>query len=114
MSPRELNGPSAHLFAIAVVGLTFAAEQCIEPYLAEPAPLLLFTIPVLAAALTGGLRPGLLATLLSGAVGAVFVLDPRGHWSVSEDLDRVRLGPPCWRATPTACGRCFGTCCTTR
>ena len=55
-------------------------------------PLFLFLVAVIAAALYGGLGPGLAATGLSAAVGSLAYLEPVGSFRIDRPRDRIRLG----------------------
>ncbi len=51
--------------AVAVVGVALVAKLLLDPVIDEESPFLLFFSAVMVAAFLGGLRPGLLATLLT-------------------------------------------------
>ena len=59
---------------IAAVAAAALVRAALAPILAEPAPLALFLLPVMIAALFGGIGPGLLATVLACAAVVAFLI----------------------------------------
>jgi len=68
------NPWSRYAAAIPIVAIAFAARATLQPLIGNEALFLIFIPAVLAAATIGGFGPGLLATLLSLAVGNLFFL----------------------------------------
>jgi K+-sensing histidine kinase KdpD len=67
--------------AILAVVLATVARLPLEPILAGRSEFILFTLAVMASASAGGLRAGLLATVLaSAAAGTFYFFDPYGTW----------------------------------
>jgi two-component system sensor kinase FixL len=63
------------LYAVAPVAVALAARVVLAPILHDQPPYLFFVPAILVAAGFGGLRPGLLATLLSLALSFFFIVD---------------------------------------
>lgn len=76
---------------VAGVALTVVLRLLADPLLGASAPLLLFVMPVLAAALLGGIAAGLAATLISLAVTDYFFIDPRGALAVERPEDMASM-----------------------
>jgi PAS domain S-box-containing protein len=91
MHPRlPTAGPAIHyLLPFVLVAAAFVPTLWVEPLL-DRSTFLPFTAAVVAAATLGGLRSGLVATLLS-VVGTVLLLHPRGRAWVEAYDDLVRL-----------------------
>jgi PAS domain S-box-containing protein len=83
------NGYLAGTLTAAVILLLL---KSLETFFAGSPPLLLFLIPVMAAAWRGGWKAGLLATLLSAAASAYFLLEPYYSIHVDEPGEKLRLG----------------------
>ncbi len=65
-----------YLLAISVVAVATLVRFICWPFFGTHAPLLLYYIAIFLAARYGGLRSGLVATLLGGAVGTSFFMEP--------------------------------------
>jgi PAS domain S-box-containing protein len=78
-----------YLFATAVCTAAFWLRVAVDPLFREHSPLMLFTLPVAAAAVRGGLGPGIFATCLSEVL-AVHFFPPQGSFF---DID------PAYRST---------------
>jgi K+-sensing histidine kinase KdpD len=76
-------------FGFASVALTFLIRWAMTPMLLEHSPLLLFTMPVAATAMTAGFGPAAMATGLSACSG-VFFFQPYGVFGIWED--HIRIG----------------------
>src|SRR5262245_2947685 len=90
---RSLEAPKrigAVAYALVVGALVAAAalRWALEPTLGEDLPLVLFILPVVVAALAGGLRLGLLTTAIGCAVGAALFID---HAIAAMDWLRIGL-----------------------
>src|SRR5580704_1625949 len=74
MSSRHLDHPALRRYAVAIFSAAAASLATIglASLLHGKAPLLFFTIAVLASAAYGGLGPGLMATALSIAIVELF------------------------------------------
>ena len=72
-------------YAVAVVATVLVAltRGALDPWLGDQAILLPFTLAVLAAAVVGGLGPGLLAAALSMLVSSIAFFEPRGSLAVA-------------------------------
>ena len=68
------NPWSRYALVIPIVALAFIIRAVLQPLIGNEALFLLFVPAVLAAATIGGLGPGIVATLLSLAVGNIFFL----------------------------------------
>jgi K+-sensing histidine kinase KdpD len=62
---------ASYAFAVAATGAVALARGALDPWLREQAILLPFVLAVLAAAVAGGLGPGLVATGVAMVVAAV-------------------------------------------
>ena len=80
-------------YGIAVLAslLALLLRFLLKPFLGGEAPLLVFIMPVMLSAWYGGLRPGLLATVLSALVGSYFFLPPLFNVGVFRVADLIRL-----------------------
>lgn len=72
------------------VALATLVRFALSATLGENSPFLVYTVPVLAAAAVGGLRSGLITTVLALAVGAVAFI-PRAEWVSTNELVRFGL-----------------------
>ena len=84
---RVLAYALALALPVAMLGLRLAVSDAVGP---RPMALL-FVLPVIAAALLGGLGPGLLSTAMTAALVAVGLLAPTGSLVVDATPDRVVL-----------------------
>jgi PAS domain S-box-containing protein len=80
----------AYGLAIAAVGVVVGCRLALRGVLGDAAPLLPFIPAVLLAAWYGGLGPGLLATALSAAAAAFFLLPSHNGFRIDEASDVVR------------------------
>src|SRR5690348_15928723 len=81
------------LYGIAVLAviLTAIARLALDPILRADLPLFLFVFPIILASWSGGLWPGLLATVLSLLLGDYLFISPRGSiFDYQNPLDLVR------------------------
>lgn len=83
----------AYGLAIAVVAAVVGCRLALRGVLGDAAPLLPFIPVVLLTAWYGGLGPGLLATALSAAAAALFLLPPHNGFRIDEssDFDRTAV-----------------------
>ncbi len=77
--------------AVAATVLMAFIRWVLDPWLHEQAILLPFTLAVVAAAVVGGLGPGLAAAVLSMLIGALAFFEPRGSLSVASVPDVLHL-----------------------
>jgi len=89
---RTGGWPLRYAIAFVTVGLVWASRERILPDALGQSPFLAFGLAILVTALLGGLRPGLLATLLSGIVAVLFYLPPYLALAVQAPLDLAQLG----------------------
>src|SRR5580700_7793909 len=81
----------AYVFATVVTGATLGLRLALASQLGERPTLIVFTVPIMLSAYLGGLRAGLLATVLSFC-GASYYLLPAVHgFHVSSAGDRWDL-----------------------
>jgi two-component system sensor kinase FixL len=73
--------------APAAVAICFAVRYLLQPFLQQESPFLFFVPAVLVAAGIGGLRPGLVATALSGLLGYFVILT--GSHSLSDAINTL-------------------------
>ncbi|MEJ7873105.1 MAG: DUF4118 domain-containing protein, partial [Rubrobacteraceae bacterium] len=77
--------------AVAVVGVALVAKLLLDPVIDEESPFLLFFSAVMVAAFLGGLRPGLLATLLTILLSDYFFLGRPYSFLVDTSGQSLRL-----------------------
>ena len=92
-APQERTGSGRYRYGVAVaVALGAAALRlAFLPALGMRAPFLMFYPAVMLVALYGGLRAGLLATALSGALANYFWMEPRWQFSIRDPGDWLSL-----------------------
>src|SRR5688572_17681848 len=73
MRARNLSTGGCYLIAAGATTAAFLARLALDPWLGGASPLLLFTLAVMAAAVCGGLVPGLVATAVSALAGSYFL-----------------------------------------
>lgn len=78
MFKRILKSGEKYFLAFLLVLAATVARLALNPILNENAPLLIFTLPVAAAALHGGFGPAIFATFLGGTVGAYLFVNGIG------------------------------------
>lgn len=78
-------------FTLAAVLLAAAARAAVSLWIEEEAPFIFFILPVLAAAILWGRKPGLLATGAGAAVGLFFFVQPVGFWADNSPADYLRV-----------------------
>ena len=81
----------SYAVAVAATLLVALTRWALDPWLQEQAILLPFTLAVLAAAVVGGLGPGLTAAVLSMLVSALAFFEPRGSLVVESMSDVLHL-----------------------
>ena len=85
-------GPVRYSFAVAAVLLGYLLRWALTAWVGPGLPAYITFYPaVMAVALLGGFGPGLVATVLAGAVVSYWILLPVGEWSISSPMDRVGL-----------------------
>jgi DNA-binding CsgD family transcriptional regulator len=77
--------------AIVAVGVVWMSRELLVPEAGNRSPFLAFGLAIMGTALVGGVGPGLLATLVSGAVTAFLYLPPERALEVHEPFDAVQL-----------------------
>ncbi len=85
LAPQTPAGP--YWLAFGATAVLFALRMVLQPWLQDHAAFLLFIPAVLLAAGVGGLRPGLVATLLGLILGVLFVRSGGGPLVVSQILE---------------------------
>jgi PAS domain S-box-containing protein len=75
---------------LAAVAAAILVRGALDPVLGPHAPLILFLLPVMVAALFAGTRAGLLATVLGGMAGFFLFVTPRGELFPYQPVDLVR------------------------
>jgi len=88
LSRSRLKG---YFAALVAVGLAALARAALDPLLHDKAPLLVFVLSVLGAALYGGLAAGLAATGLAIVAIDFFFLEPRFDLTRHEPSDFASL-----------------------
>ena len=83
--------PYQYGVAIAIVIAATAVRFALAPALGTTAPFLTFYSAVILAALYGGLRAGLLATVLSTLIGDYFWIEPLGQFTTGSPADWANL-----------------------
>jgi len=87
----RLSRPVSYALAVVLTGAVALARGALDPWLREQAILLPFVLAVLAAAVTGGLGPGLVATGVAMVIAAVAFFEPRGFLALADGSDAVHL-----------------------
>jgi len=82
--PPSRQGYQPYLLAVMIVVLSTAVRLALDPLVHSKVPLLLFACGVVVAALFGGLRAGLAATVLSIPVCDYLFIDPRYTFFTSD------------------------------
>ncbi|HYD96016.1 MAG TPA: EAL domain-containing protein [Noviherbaspirillum sp.] len=80
-----------YLLAVSTVLAATLLRYALAPYLGERAPLLLFTLPVVACALFGGVRSSIMATILGLISGVYFFVEEPGTLLVNDPGEQVRV-----------------------
>ena len=82
----------AYTLAIGAVAAAAAIRWLLTPAIGAEFPLILFLLPVVVAALAGGLRLGLLTTVIGCAIGIVlFIPEAVTEWRIAA-VDALRVG----------------------
>ena len=79
------------MLAVSTVLAATLLRYALAPYLGERAPLLLFTLPVVACALFGGVRSSIMATILGLISGVYFFVEEPGTLLVNDPGEQVRV-----------------------
>jgi PAS domain S-box-containing protein len=85
---RRLKGWQAYLFAVLVTAATLGLLLVLVSQLAGRPTLVVFTVPIMLSAYVGGLRAGLLATVLSYLGASYYLLPPFHGFRVESAVDR--------------------------
>ena len=93
LPPEEKSRPERYRYgvAIAIVVAATAVRFALSPALGTGVPFLTFYPAVILAALYGGLRAGLLATVLSALIVDYFWIEPLGQFTIGSPADWVSL-----------------------
>jgi K+-sensing histidine kinase KdpD len=83
---------SRYFVAIAATALVFTFRFLLKSVLGDVAPLLMFTLSVMAAAWYGGLGPGLLATALGALLGDYFFIEPFYSFRIYNHAEMIEEG----------------------
>jgi signal transduction histidine kinase/ActR/RegA family two-component response regulator len=83
---------SRYFVAIATTAVVFSFRFLLKSALGDVAPLLMFTLSVMATAWYGGLGPGLLATALSALIGDYFFIEPFYSFSIYSHAEFIEEG----------------------
>ncbi len=90
MRKRLSSEATGYILAIVCTGLVVSVQLGLAHWLADRAPLLPFVMAVMTAAWYGGMRPGLVATLLGALLGDYFFMEPQG-FGIGATNDTVQL-----------------------
>jgi K+-sensing histidine kinase KdpD len=88
--PKQRSTLFRYGFGLTSVAVSFLVRWSMTPVLLEHSPLLLFTVPVAATAMTAGFGPAAMATVLSACAGAFF-FQPYGVFGMWEDHTRIGI-----------------------
>ena len=80
-----------YVVAVLATAAVAGIRLLLEPWLRGQAPMILFTVAVLVAAQSGGLKPGLLATALSILAGSYLFLGRQYVWWPAAGPDGARM-----------------------
>jgi signal transduction histidine kinase len=83
--------PSRYGVALISIAIAFLARFELESALGDVAPLLVFTLAVMVAAWYGGLKPGLMATVLSAIIGNYFFIEPLYTFRIFNVAERIEV-----------------------
>src|SRR3954465_5920188 len=78
--------------AAAIVVLAAALRLFLGAHYGVTPPFITFYPATMLAAVAGGTGPGILATLLSLAFAAIFLMEPEGYAAVARPSDLIALG----------------------
>ena len=91
-APGRIRGRGAYALAAGALAAAVALRWALEPTLGPELPLILFLLPVVVAALAGGLRLGLLTTAAGCVIGvALFIPLSTRPW-LATPTDWLRIG----------------------
>ena len=88
---RQLTGWRRYALAAVAVAMLLALRLALTPLMAGRPSLVLFTLPIMAAAYGGGLRGGLAATGLSVVAISYFLVPPVRSLAIEFAADRLQL-----------------------
>jgi signal transduction histidine kinase/CheY-like chemotaxis protein len=83
---------SRYFVAIAATAVVFTIRFLLKSVLGDVAPLLMFTLSVMAAAWYGGLGPGLLSTALGALLGDYFFIEPFYSFRIYSHAEMIEEG----------------------
>ena len=78
----------ANLVAVAATAATFALRVALDGQLGGQPTLVIFTLPIMLSAYLGGLRAGLLATVVSYLGASYYLLPPINSFAVASSVER--------------------------
>jgi len=88
-----------YVFALAATGLALPVRHSLTPWLFDKATFMPFFVAVLLTAWFGGLRPALLAIILSAISAGYFLMEPKYTFRIESPSDRLQLLLFCCTAT---------------
>jgi len=84
----QLKSWQSYLFAIMATAVTLGLRLALDGQLGGRPTLMIFTLPIMLSAYLGGLRAGLLATLLVFLGASYYLLPPIHSFAVASNVDR--------------------------
>ena len=90
LAPLPTEPVARYAPAIVAPLLALALRAALSPLLGEQAPTLIFVFAVVLAAWRGGFGPGILATGLSTALAAWFLIPPLGSFAIASTVNATR------------------------
>src|SRR5439155_21420719 len=91
MSERRRTRRVAYSVAVLAPAISLLIRWPLQPVLGDAVPHMAFFPAVMVAAYLGGFWPGLLATLLSAAAAAYFLIEPRYSFAIANPAHAVAL-----------------------
>ena len=85
---RRLRPWQADLFAVVITAATFGLRYALSGQLAGQPTLVLFTVPIMVSAYLGGLRAGLISTLVAYLGASFFLLSPLHSFAIASRAER--------------------------
>ena len=90
-APPHRHNWLAYLFAVLITLAMLGVRQSLAEVIGGRPVLILFILPIALSALLGGLRPGLLATLVASLGIAYLALPPVGSFYIDSQAERLQL-----------------------
>ncbi len=85
---RRLRPWQADLFAVAITAATFGLRYALSGQLAGQPTLVIFTVPIMVSAYLGGLRAGLISTVVAYLGASYFLLPPLHSFAIASGAER--------------------------